>query len=75
MLFRSFTDSLPYLKLFDGYRLLACDGYRMCLIHEMQVLSSVRTMVVITISWIGACAKFSIEFHPKLCYTMVNEGS
>ena len=25
-LFRSFTDSLPYLKLFDGYRLLACDG-------------------------------------------------
>ena len=26
MLFRSFTDSLPYLKLFDGYRLLACDG-------------------------------------------------
>ena len=25
-LFRTFTDSLPYLKLFDGYRLLACDG-------------------------------------------------
>ncbi len=25
-LFRSFTDSLSYLKLFDGYRLLACDG-------------------------------------------------
>ena len=25
-LFRSFTDSLPYLKLFDGFRLLACDG-------------------------------------------------
>lgn len=25
-LFRSFTDSLPYLKLFEGYRLLACDG-------------------------------------------------
>ena len=25
-LFRSFTESLPYLKLFDGYRLLACDG-------------------------------------------------
>ena len=25
-LLRSFTDSLPYLKLFDGYRLLACDG-------------------------------------------------
>ncbi|MBQ6507351.1 MAG: IS4 family transposase [Clostridia bacterium] len=25
-LFRAFTDSLPYLKLFDGYRLLACDG-------------------------------------------------
>jgi len=25
-LFRSFTDSLPCLKLFDGYRLLACDG-------------------------------------------------
>ena len=25
-LFRLFTDSLPYLKLFDGYRLLACDG-------------------------------------------------
>lgn len=25
-LFRMFTDSLPYLKLFEGYRLLACDG-------------------------------------------------
>jgi hypothetical protein len=25
-LFRSFTDSLQYLKTFDGYRLLACDG-------------------------------------------------
>jgi hypothetical protein len=25
-LFRSFTDSLPYLKTFNGYRLLACDG-------------------------------------------------
>ena len=25
-LFRSFTDSLPYPKLFNGYRLLACDG-------------------------------------------------
>ena len=25
-LFRTFTDSLPFLKLFDGYRLLACDG-------------------------------------------------
>ena len=25
-LFRSFTESLPYMKLFDGYRLLACDG-------------------------------------------------
>ena len=26
MLLRSFTDSLPYLKTFEGYRLLACDG-------------------------------------------------
>jgi len=26
VLFRIFTDSLPYLKTFDGYRLLACDG-------------------------------------------------
>jgi len=25
-LFRSFTDSLQYLKTFDGYRLLVCDG-------------------------------------------------
>ncbi len=25
-LFRSFTDALPCLKTFDGYRLLACDG-------------------------------------------------
>ena len=25
-LFRLFTDSLPYLKTFEGYRLLACDG-------------------------------------------------
>ena len=25
-LFRIFTDSLPYLKTFEGYRLLACDG-------------------------------------------------
>ena len=25
-LYRIFTDSLPYLKLFEGYRLLACDG-------------------------------------------------
>ena len=25
-LFRTFTDSLQYLKTFDGYRLLACDG-------------------------------------------------
>ena len=25
-LFRTFTDSLPYLKLFEGYRLLSCDG-------------------------------------------------
>ena len=25
-LFRFFTDSLPYRKLFDGYHLLACDG-------------------------------------------------
>ena len=26
VLFRSFTDSLPFMRLFDGYRLLACDG-------------------------------------------------
>ena len=26
VLFRTFTDSLPYLKTFEGYRLLACDG-------------------------------------------------
>lgn len=26
MLLRTFTDSLPYLKTFEGYRLLACDG-------------------------------------------------
>jgi len=25
-LFRIFTDSLPFLKTFEGYRLLACDG-------------------------------------------------
>lgn len=25
-MFRVFTDSLPYLKTFEGYRLLACDG-------------------------------------------------
>ena len=25
-LFRMFTDSLPYMKTFEGYRLLACDG-------------------------------------------------
>ena len=25
-LLRAFTDSLPYLKLFEGYRLFACDG-------------------------------------------------
>ena len=30
-LFRTFTDSLPCLKLFDGYRLLACDGSSVCI--------------------------------------------
>ena len=30
-LFRAFTDSLPCLKLFDGYRLLACDGSSVCI--------------------------------------------
>ena len=29
--FRTFTDSLPCLKLFDGYRLLACDGSSVCI--------------------------------------------
>ena len=33
-LFRSFTDSLPCLKLFDGYRLLACDGSSVCIPHN-----------------------------------------
>ena len=33
-LFRTFTDSLPYLKLFDGYRLLACDGSSVCIPHN-----------------------------------------
>ena len=30
-LFRTFTDSLPCLKLFNGYRLLACDGSSVCI--------------------------------------------
>ena len=30
-LFRTFTDSLPCLKLFEGYRLLACDGSSVCI--------------------------------------------
>ena len=30
-LFRTFTDSLPCLKLFKGYRLLACDGSSVCI--------------------------------------------
>jgi hypothetical protein len=30
-LFRTFTDSLPCLKRFDGYQLLACDGSSVCI--------------------------------------------
>ena len=30
-LFRTFTDSLPCLRLFDGYQLLACDGSSVCI--------------------------------------------
>ena len=33
-LLRSFTDSLPFLKLFNGYRLLACDGSTVPLPHN-----------------------------------------
>lgn len=33
-LFRYFTDSLPYMKLFDGYRLLACDGSTVPIPHN-----------------------------------------
>ena len=41
-LFRSFTDSLPCLKLFEGYRLLACDGSSVCIPrNEMEELFSI----------------------------------